>query len=197
MDGSSQVLQGLASGKAQIGRPGPGPVLAARARGVDVVSIYNLYPKSQFALVVKQNSSYKIPGDLKGRVIGIGTADGGETAFARTVLTGSNMTEGKDYTFLTVGDGGIAAAAFERGDIDAYSASMFDAATITARGIPLREITPEEYLSFFGSSFVAMGSYIKEHPDVIKGFGRAIVRGVRFAKNKANREKVLAYCKIG
>jgi NitT/TauT family transport system substrate-binding protein len=41
VDGSSQVLQAMAAGQAQIGLPGPAPVLAARARGVDVVFIYN------------------------------------------------------------------------------------------------------------------------------------------------------------
>lgn len=36
VDGSGQVLQAMAAGQAEIGAPGPGPVLAARARGVDV-----------------------------------------------------------------------------------------------------------------------------------------------------------------
>ncbi len=197
VDGSSQVLQGVAAGKAQIGRPGPGPVLAARARGMDVVFIYNLYPKSIFGLVTKANSPYKTPGDLKGKVIGVGTADGAEVAFVRPMLTDAGMVEGKDYTFLPVGDGGMAAAAFERGDIVAYAASMSDAAIITRRGIPLRELTPDQYLGYFGNGFVAMGSYIKDNPEIIKGFGRAIVRGTKFGLDKANRQKVLDYCKKG
>jgi len=197
VDGSSQVLQGVAAGKAQIGRPGPGPVLAARARGMDVVFIYNLYPKSIFGLVTKTSSPYKAPGDLKGKVIGVGTADGAEVAFVRPMLTDAGMKEGADYTFLPVGDGGMAAAAFERGDIVAYAASMSDAAIITRRGIPLRELTPDKYLSYFGNGFVALGSYIKENPEVIKGFGRALVRGTKFGLEKANRQKVLEYCKKG
>ena len=36
---------------------------------------------------------------------------GAEVGFARNVLTGSGMTEGTDYEFLTVGDGGPATAA--------------------------------------------------------------------------------------
>ena len=198
VDGSSQVLQGVASGKAQIGRPGPGPLLAARGRGLDVVWLYNLYPKSIFGMVVKTGSSYKVPGDLKGKVIGVGTADGAEVAFVRPMLTDAGMKEGRDYTFLPVGDGGMAAAAFLRGDIEAYAASMTsDAAIIQRRGIPLRDITPAKYLGYFGNGFVAMESYVKENPDVIKGFGRAIVRGTKFGLIKANREKVLQYCKKG
>ncbi|MBL8655350.1 MAG: ABC transporter substrate-binding protein, partial [Alphaproteobacteria bacterium] len=34
INGSGPVLQALSAGQAQFGRPGPGPVLAARARGV-------------------------------------------------------------------------------------------------------------------------------------------------------------------
>jgi NitT/TauT family transport system substrate-binding protein len=198
VDGSSQVLQGVASGKAQIGRPGPGPLLAARGRGLDVVWLYNLYPKSIFGLVVKKDASYKTPGDLKGKVIGVGTADGAEVAFVRPMLTDAGMKEGRDYTFLPVGDGGMAAAAFLRGDIEAYAASITsDAAVITRRGLLLRDITPEKYLSYFGNGMVAMNSYIKENPEVIKGFGRAMVRGTKFGMIKANREKVLQYCKKG
>lgn len=197
VDGSSQVLQGVAAGKAQIGRPGPGPVLAARGRGMDVVFVYNLYPKSIFGLVTKTGSPYKLPGDLKGKVIGVGTADGAEVAFVRPMLTDAGMKEGTDYTFLPVGDGGMAAAAFERGDIVAYAASMSDAAVIARRGIPLRELTPDKYLNYFGNGFVALGSYIKENPEVIKGFGRAMVRGTQFGLVKANRQKVLDYCKKG
>ena len=44
VNGSSAVLQALTAGQAQFGRPGPGPVLNARARGVDVVFIYNQMP---------------------------------------------------------------------------------------------------------------------------------------------------------
>lgn len=197
VDGSSQVLQGVAAGKAQIGRPGPGPVLAARGRGLDVVFIYNLYPKSIFGLVTKAKSSYKVPGDLKGKVVGVGTADGAEVAFVRPMFTDVGLQEGKDFTFLPVGDGGMAAAAFERGDIEAYAASMSDAAIIQRRGIPLRELTPDKYLGYFGNGFVAMGSYIKENPEIIKGFGRAMVRGTKFGLEKANRQKVLEYCKKG
>ncbi len=197
VDGSSQVLQAVAAGKAQIGRPGPGPILAARARGLDVVFLYNLYPKSLFGLMAKKDSPYKTPGDLKGKVIGVGTADGAEVAFIRPMLVDAGMKEGKDYTFLPVGDGGMAAAAFLRGDIEAYAASMSDAAVITRRGLAMRDLTPEKYLAYFGNGFVAMGSYIKQNPEVIKGFGRAMVRGTKFGMVKANKDKVLQYCKKG
>ena len=53
VNGSASVLQMMSAGQAQIGNPGPGPLLNARARGEDVVFIYNNFAKSVFGLVVK------------------------------------------------------------------------------------------------------------------------------------------------
>jgi len=197
VDGSSSVLQVMSSGQAQIGAPGPGPVLAARARGVDVVFIYNLYPKSVFGLMVKDESAYQSPEDLKGQVIGIGTADGAEASFTRAILTDLGMAEGTDYTFLPVGDGGTATVAFMRDEVAAYAAAVSDAAILKSRGMVLREITPEQYLAFFGNGYAAMREYIEANPQVMEGFGRALVRGMNFALDPANLDAVLAHAAVG
>jgi len=197
VDGSSQVLQAMASGQAQIGQPGPAPVLAARARGEDVVFIFNHFAKSVFGVLVQKDSKVETPADLKGTVIGVGTADGAEVGFTRAILNDIGLKEGTDYTFLPVGDGGLAAAAFLRGDIAAYAGAVSDAAIMESKGLPLREITPPAYLAFFGNGYAAMASFIKEHPEVIEKFGRSIVEATRFALEPANRDKVLAHTKAG
>jgi NitT/TauT family transport system substrate-binding protein len=193
VDGSSLVLQAMAAGQAQIGLPGPAPTLAARERGEDVVFIYNLNPKSIFGIVVREESDYQQPADLKGKVIGVGTADGAEVAFARSILSDAGLTEGTDYTFLPVGDGGTAAAGFERGDIDAYSAATSDAAIMSTRGLKLREITPEKFQGYFANGYAVLRSWMEENRDIVEGFGRAVVKGTKFGMDPANREKVLAH----
>jgi NitT/TauT family transport system substrate-binding protein len=197
VDGSAPTLQAMAAGQAEIGLPGPAPVLAARARGVDVVFIYNHFAQSVFGLVVREESSYQSPAELKGKVIGVGTADGAEVGFTRAILNDLGMVEGQDYEFLPVGDGGPATAAFERGDIEAYAAAVSDAAILNARGMHVREITPKEYLGYFGNGYAVMRSYMEEHPEVIEGFGRALVRGVEFGTDPANRDKVLEHTTAG
>lgn len=197
VDGSSQVLQAMSAGQAQIGVPGPAPVLAAQARGVDVVFIYNHFAKSVFGLVVRDESAYKTPADLKGKVIGVGTADGAEVGFTRVILNDLGFKEGTDYTFLPVGDGGLAAAAFERGDIEAYAAAVSDAAIMTSRGLKLREITPEKYLAYFGNGFAVMRDYMQANRDVVEKFGRAIVKAVAFGMKPENKDKVLEHAEAG
>lgn len=96
LNGSGAVIQALASGQAQIGNPGAAPLLQARVRGVDITNIYRLNPLSSFSLVVREGSDIASPAELGGKVIGVGTADGSETAFARSILTEAGLEEGKD-----------------------------------------------------------------------------------------------------
>ena len=197
VNGSAAVLQALSAGQAHFGRPGPAPVLGARSRGVDAVFIYNVAARTNFGVVVAEDSDYQAIEDLKGTTVGTGTADGAEVGFARNVLTGAGMAEGTDYTFLTVGDGGPATAAFTRGDIAAYSASVADAAILTQRGLPVRDITPPEYQRFFGNGLATMGDTIRNNRELVEKFGRAFARGHAFALDDANRAAVLAHLKEG
>jgi len=197
VDGSSQVLQAMSAGQAQLGAPGPGPLLGARARDIDVVFIYNQYPKSVFGLLVKEDSGYGSAEDLKGKVIGVGTADGAEVSFAKAILSDAGMNEGDDYTFLPVGDGGTAAVAFLRDDVAAYAGAVSDAAILSSRGLQLSEITPAKYLGFFGNGYAALSDYMKENPAIVEGFGRAMVKGMRFISDPANEKVALQHMAAG
>jgi NitT/TauT family transport system substrate-binding protein len=197
IDGSSAVLQAMTAGQAQIGAPGPGPTLGAKARGIDVKFLYNLYPKSVFGLLVKEESPYQTPGDLAGKVIGVGTADGAEVSFTKAIMTDLGLTEGTDYTFLPVGDGGTAAVGFLRDEVDAYAGAVSDAAILASRGLVLREITPEAYLGFFGNGIAMLESQMAAMPELAPAFGRALVRGTLFASDPANKETALAHCAAG
>ncbi len=197
INGSGAVLQALSAGQAHFGRPGPGPVIAARSRGVDAVFIYNVAARSNFGVVVREDSDIQDPEGLRGKVIGTGTADGAEVGFARNVMTGAGMTEGTDYTFLTVGDGGPATVAFNSGEMDAYSSSTADAAILNQRGMKVRDITPPEFARFFGNGIATMGDTIRNDRELVEKWGRAFARGHAFALDDANREAVLAHLKAG
>jgi NitT/TauT family transport system substrate-binding protein len=193
VDGSGLAVQAVAAGQAQFSRPGPGVVMAARARGEDVVFIYNVAARSNFGIVVPGDSAVQTPEDLRGQVVGVATSDGAEVSFARNVLSGSGMTEGTDYEFLAVGDGGPAATGFARGDIAAYTASLADAAILNLRGLSVRDITPDEYRRFFGNGLITTGELVRDDPDLVERFIRGFARGHAFAADPANREAALAH----
>ncbi|MEZ5594234.1 MAG: ABC transporter substrate-binding protein [Gammaproteobacteria bacterium] len=197
INGSGAVLQALSAGQAHFGRPGPGPVIAARSRGVDAVFIYNVAARSNFGIVVREDSDIQSPEELRGKVIGTGTADGAEVGFARNVMAGFGMLAGTDFTFLTVGDGGPATVAFNSGEMVAYSSSTADAAILNQRGMKVRDITPPEFARFFGNGLATMGDTIRNDRELVEKFGRAFARGHAFALDDANREAVLAHLKAG
>lgn len=192
VDGSSAVYQAMAAGRAEIGLPGPGPTIAAWGRGEKPVQFYNHFAQSLFGLVVPEASDIKAIADLKGKVIGVGTAEGSEVSYARAILSDAGLTEKTDYTFLAVGDGGMAVAAVERGDIAAYSAAIPDMAIMSARGLPLREITPEKFLAYFGNGYATMTATLESDPELIAGFTRAILKGTWFAEQ--DKAKTLEHC---
>ena len=57
LNGSGAVLQSLASGQAQIGNPGAGPFLSARARDLDVKFLYRLNPNSSYGCLLYTSPS--------------------------------------------------------------------------------------------------------------------------------------------
>lgn len=197
VDGSSAVLQAMTAGQAHIGAPGPGPTLGASARGVDVKFLYNLYPKSVFGLLVKDDSPYQTPADLEGTIIGVGTADGAEVSFTSAIMADLGMTVGNNFTYLPVGDGGTAAVAFLRDEVNSYAGAVSDAAILAARGLQLREITPEAYLGFFGNGIAMLEGQMADMPELAPAFGRALVQGTRFASDPANKDTCLAHCAAG
>ncbi|WP_097806802.1 ABC transporter substrate-binding protein [Pelagimonas varians] len=197
INGSGAVLQALSAGQAQFGRPGPGPMLAARSRGVEAVHIYNVAARSNFGIAVQEGSPIQNVEELRGKVIGTGTADGAEVGFARNVMTSVGMVEGKDFEFLTVGDGGPATAAFLNGAIDAYSSSTADTAVLNQRGMAVRDITPAEFGRFFGNGIATMADTIANDRELVEGWSRAFARGHAFSLDDANRETVLKHLATG
>ncbi|MBD8878232.1 ABC transporter substrate-binding protein [Roseibium polysiphoniae] len=197
INGSGAVLQALSAGQAHFGRPGPGPLIAARTRGVNAVHIYNVAARSNFGIAVQEGSDHQSIEDLRGKVIGTGTADGAEVGFARNVLSSAGMVEGTDFEFLTVGDGGPATAAFLNGEIDAYSASTADTAVLNQRGMKVRDITPAEFGRFFGNGIATMADTVANDRELVEGWSRAFAKGHAFALDDANRDAVLAHLAAG
>jgi NitT/TauT family transport system substrate-binding protein len=197
VNGSAAILQALASEQAQFGRPGPAPVILANARGEEVVFIYNSLPRSSFGILVQEDAAYQSPEELKGHQIGVGTADGAEVGFARTILNDFGMSEPADYTFIPVGDGGTALAGLMRGEIEAYVGSTADRAILTYRGMPMRDITPDRFQTLFGNGYAVKRDFMEANPEVVQGFVNALIRANAFTRNPDNRERVLEHLAAG
>lgn len=191
LNGSASVVQALAAGQAQFGTPGAIPVLHAWDRGERLLYVANLKPGGSFALITPIDGASSLE-DLRGGVIGAATADGNEVSFLTSAFAAFDMHQPDDYTVQIVGDGGPAVAAFLRGDIDAFAASIADAAIISNAGLEMQNITPEEAQYIFGNGLATTVAFASEHPEIVEGFGRSYRRGIDLGRE--NPERVLDNC---
>ncbi|MGH9242744.1 MAG: ABC transporter substrate-binding protein [Acidimicrobiales bacterium] len=176
VDGSGQVLQLLLAGQAQIGLPSPGPFMQSVHEGSDLVSVYTLFQSNVFALVTPEDSAIESLADLAGTTVGVGTIEGGETAFVKALLSQEAGLDEGDYELLAVGDGGTASVGLERGDVAAYAASFPDVAIMRLQGLDLRDLISPEFQSFFDSLVVVERSFLDDNTEAVEGIGRALAR---------------------
>lgn len=191
VNGSSAVLQAMLSDQADLGTPGPIPVIQAQSRGEDVKYVANVNPGGNFMLVSPEGEGITDASQLEGKTIGVATADGGEVSFLETIMRAAGLEEGS-YEVMTVGEGGQAVAGFTRGDIDAYSASIDGVATIEQAGIELADISGDSTNYLFGNGLVAENDFIESDGETIAAFGRAYNEATQFGLE--NPDAVIEAC---
>ncbi|MCA1296860.1 ABC transporter substrate-binding protein [Stappia indica] len=172
LDGSGAVLQAMAAGRAEFGAPGPGPVLNAVARGADVKFFYNLFSRGLFMLAGDRNDGITSAEGLRGKQIGVSTADGAEVSFARSALASVGV-QPDEYKFVTIGQEGMAVTAFQRDTIHAFAASFTGIAVLKDRGVDVFDLTPEG-LDLFGNGLAVRGDIYRDSPEMVAGFAKAV-----------------------
>jgi len=185
LNGSAAVIQAMLAGQAQIGTPGAVPMVLAQADGENFQYFANAAPGGLFQLVSPAENGMANASALSGGTIGVATADGNEVSFAKAIMTAAGVAEG-DYEILVVGEGGQAVAGFQRGDIDAYAASLDAVATIEYAGIPIDNLTGTATAYLFGNGLAATADYVTQSPEVLTSFGKAYKQAVDFSADNAD-----------
>lgn len=192
LDGSGAAIQAVQAGRAQIAMPSPGPFMQAVERGGELQNVYTMYQGDIFSVVVPADSDIQSIDELEGTKIGIGSPDGGEVAYVKSLLSEAAGLDEADFELITVGDGGSAAVALERGEVVAYSAAFIDIAIMRERGLDLRALTDPDYPTGIDSLAVAQDEWVEENEDAVKGYGRALAKGTTWALE--NREGTVDVC---
>lgn len=177
LDGSAAAIQATLSGKADIAVSAPDNYLTARAAGADIEGYFSFYQTPIMSLVTPTDSGINAPEDLAGKTVGISTPGGGDVPYARSLLASAGVEEG-DYTELAVGDGGSAATALRKNEVDAYSASYFDEEIIKGTGIELNTLTYPDYPAVPGHLLVSTSEWLSANPGVVDAFGQALAEGI-------------------
>ena len=186
--GSSSAIRQVLAGNGDAGLPSPGAFLNAVAQGQDLRWVFSYQYSNIFTLATPTDSGISSLADLKGKKVGVSELSGGEVPLIRAVLRGAGLKEGVDVQLVPVGEGSaLTVNALQKGEVDAYSSSLFDVAAIGAKGIELKVILPEAAQFFPSNGIVVTAAKLQENRDQIIGFARAVRKGITFAKE--NDEK--------
>lgn len=177
VDGGGATLQQLIVGNADMALPSPGPFMAAVGEGADLLSVYVTKQKNVFSLQTLADSDIQSVEDLRGKTIGVSALTSGEVPFTKALLAqAAGLKQGDDYEFLEVGQGGPEAIALERGEIYAMATSFSAFASLKARGLEFRDLTPPDFPDLFDNPIIVTREFTEENPDAVVGIGRALAR---------------------
>lgn len=180
---SGKVVQALAAGKVQVGTSTPDLVLEAAERGQDATMFYNWTSKNVTRFGVLPDGPIHSVADLKGRTVGVQALSAGPAQLAKASAVNAGLDPNRDLKFVAVGTGASALDALERHRVDALiTYDTLFAAMTTGTGTTLRYFPPDGVQDLFSSSLVASNGWLKAHPKVAAGFGRAWAKASVYAE---------------
>jgi NitT/TauT family transport system substrate-binding protein len=179
--GTSVLLPQVANKSVMLGFPNADPLILSRQPGRDPLPVkffYNAARASIWEFAVPAESPIKSLDDLRGKTIGVGAIGNGNVPIIRAMLKERGLVPDRDYSFMATGDGPTAFRATLNGDVAAYNANDVFVAAFSQVAKIRKLPVPDKYRNLFSNGFVAHVDTVREHPDVLAGFGRALTKGI-------------------
>jgi NitT/TauT family transport system substrate-binding protein len=200
------AITALVNGTIEFSNQAPDGVMRARARGVNVRLVGNMYAGHWNALVAgkglqtpSQAQGYPaIMKDLVGKKIGVTVLGGTTEAFSRSAFEGAGL-DSFAATYVAVGGVTTAVPALKQGSVDA--AMMFGTGPELAEALGVgqvlldyrkRGVGPKAVQAMWGGtlSWVAYGPYIDKNPETVAAFVRANNEAIAWILDARNREEL-------
>jgi NitT/TauT family transport system substrate-binding protein len=182
VSGSQATIQQLIAGNIDIGISSPAAALNAIASGAgDLVTYYTFWYRNIFDLVALKTSGITNLEGLRGKVVGVSEASGGEVPWVRGAMASAGLAENTDYTILPIGDGAqVTIDALVNNDAQAYSSSVFDIASINRAGHETVSIMPEQYAYVPSITMQVRRDTWTSQQAILLGFARAVTKAMVF-----------------
>jgi len=176
----TQLAQVTVAGEIDIGSLNGSSAIAAALQVADLKIIGNSGNKMVFSLFVRPE--IKTIEQMRGKKIGITRFGSAPDISIRYALRKYNINPDKDLTLMQLGFMATVAAGLQGGSIEGGVVSPPTQFAIEKAGFKeLISITDMNF-AFPNPALVAVGSIIKNRPDVITRFVRAYVRGIHRAR---------------
>lgn len=187
---AGRAAQTMLSGETNVGVIGATHVANVVTSGGDMTMLLGLETKLDYFLVT--HPSIQSAEGLKGKKVAIGTPSGTASLAAYVGLDYLGLVPRRDsITLLGVGTPTDRLAALLAGGVDAISVSPEVAQVATNQGYRVLLDLAKENVPFQSAGLVTTRKFMRANPQLVENVARAIVEGVAFARNPANKKIVL------
>jgi NitT/TauT family transport system substrate-binding protein len=211
--GGGAAISGLASGSAEFCSCSVQNAVNAAVKGADVKLIRTLEAEYASNIVIRGDVAKRlgltndtpIPrrlAALRGLKIAVSGTGGSADFLMRYLALRAGLSPERDITILTMSGNGPMLAAFSAGRIDGFALSSptSDVAMLRYKGMMLFNMARGEYEPLKGYpsiSLSARASWLKAHPDLARGFLKALARADRMIQMNPDAAKNIVRKRFG
>lgn len=186
---AGRAAQAMLAGQVAIGLVGATHVANAVTGGGDLTMVLGLQNRLDYILVGRP--SIKSAEQLKGKKVAIGTPSGSASLATYVALDYLGLSPRRDNIVL-LGVGGVPErmAALRAGTVEATSLSPELGQVVISEGYNILLDTGRENIPFQSSGLVTSRKLIRSNPQLVEHIAKAIIEGVAFIHNPANKKAV-------
>ena len=179
--GAAIVIPQVGTKSILIGSGGGDPLVVSTASGrapMPVKFFYNQQRSYAWEFVVPDASPIKSIADLKGKTVGVGSLSNSHMPVTRLIMKENGLKLTEDYKLMAISIGGPAFKALMDGQVNAYNTWTANIASFEASGNKMRRLPIDpRFHDLFTVGYFAHEDTIKQNPELLAGFGRAISKG--------------------
>jgi NitT/TauT family transport system substrate-binding protein len=176
----------LDNGDADVSFADVDEIILARSKGGDHTAIFSPQHTNTAGIVVPEDSDIQDISGVAGKKVGLESEE--STRFLDAMLDSAGVSKDDVETAVVGTSGALVAKTLEDGEIDAYVGNASDFTALSANGVALRNITPEDVGRIDGNPMAVLPATLDEKREAIVGFLRAWAKGQYVGQ--VNREVV-------
>jgi NitT/TauT family transport system substrate-binding protein len=176
----------LDNGDADVSFADVDEIILARSQGGEHQAIFSPQHTNTAGIVVPADSPIKDISGVEGKTVGLESEE--STRFLDAMLDSAGISKDSVETAVVGTSGALVAKTFEDGKIQAYVGNASDFTALSANGVELRNITPEDVARIDGNPLAVLPDTLKEKRKAIVAFLRAWAKGQYVGQ--VNREVV-------
>jgi NitT/TauT family transport system substrate-binding protein len=181
--GSVEPIARVASGAYDMGFGDINSLIKFRDQNpnVPIKAVFMVYNRPPFSIVARKSRGVTVPKDLEGKKLGAPVADG---AFAQwKIFTQANGIDASKVAIENVGFP-VREPMLAAGQVDAVTGFSFSSyINLKDRGVPVDDIVvllmADYGINLYGNAIIVNPKFATEHPDAVKGFLRAFLKGLK------------------